>query len=82
MIDLQKKIISMQMNKIDEIIYQYIKENVPFKRELTKGRLKWHGIKLAQHANTFNGTISFDLLQRGKKIAPTLEIVINNYKII
>lgn len=80
--NITNKLISNIIEKEDEFIKNQLKLAKPqIKGEITKGKLKWRGIKLIE-INDFNGTTKW-IEQRGKQIGERLQytykIKIPNY---
>ena len=71
-------IIITSVIKQEEIFFKrYIEEfaNPPIKGEITKGKIRWRGIKIVQVNNGFQ--IIKWLEQRGKEISPKIVIDFN-----
>lgn len=76
--EIQSKLIAEILIKEDEFIEKYVRENaIPkIKGKITKGKLKWRGIKLCQFEGNPNGTLKW-VTQRGVQISPKIIISIN-----
>ena len=79
--NITSRLMSNIIQKEDEFIKNQLKLVVPkIKGEITKGKLKWRGIKLIE-INDINGTTKW-IEQRGKQIGERLEykIILNQNK--
>lgn len=63
------------VKKRDEFLKSSLLKNVtpPIKRELTRGKLKWRGIKLMHQHETFKDIYWIE--QRGERISPNFYIM-------
>ena len=77
--NIQEKIISIFQKKVDnkmeEFFNPYLRE-LGIKGEITKGKLKWHGVKMKVEHNIWS--VKYQLTQRGVDVSPILEI---NYQL-
>lgn len=79
--NITSRLMSNIIQKEDEFIKNQLKLVVPkIKGEITKGKLKWRGIKLIE-INDINGNTKW-IEQRGKQIGERLEykIILNQNK--
>lgn len=69
-----EKEVSSFIKKRDEIFEKALRENAvpPVKGEITKGKLKWRGIRIAQKSNGFK--ITYSIQQRGVNIGPEVSL--------
>lgn len=76
--ELQSKLMAEAIKKEDEFIEKYVRENATpkIKGKITKGKLKWRGIKLCQFHDNNNGTLKW-VTQRGVQISPKIIISFN-----
>lgn len=74
------KFIQEQLKKEEEIFTSALRimAEPPINGEITKGKVRWRGIRIVQHNDGFKYTKWLE--QRGKKISPTIVFdgIINN----
>jgi hypothetical protein len=73
--NIQNEIITQFIKKTDEKLMEFITPYLRIagiKGEITKGKIKWRGIKMKVHSD-FNST-KYQLNQRGIDISPIFEI--------
>ena len=70
-----KQMVELSDKKLQEFILPYLRE-AGIKGEITKGKVKWRGIKLK--VKTSIGKVEYQLNQRGVDISPVFEINFNN----
>jgi hypothetical protein len=79
---LQSEIIESQVksidNKLSEFFTPYFR-SAGIKGEITKGKIKWRGIKMKVHYQL--GKQSYQLNQRGVNISPVFELVIAKHEL-
>jgi hypothetical protein len=76
---MQNDIIDLMMLSIDNDLFEFFNPYLRatgIKGEITKGKIKWRGIKMISHLG-FDFT-NYQLFQRGKKISPVYRV---NYRI-
>ena len=73
--NIQQSIIEDAIKKENDYFEKYIRENATpkIKGEITKGKLKWRGIKLCVFNGHYEGTMKW-VTQRGNQISPKLII--------
>jgi len=71
-----KKLLDQQTNDINEVLEKSLRNNATplIKGKLTKGKLKWRGIKLITNGTAEFGNIERWIEQRGKRISPVIII--------
>lgn len=77
--EIQSEVVDQMMKSIDKDLNEFFEpyfRSVGIKGEITKGKIKWRGLKMRLYAS-FEGT-EYQLFQRGVAISPTLRI---NYPI-
>ena len=79
---IQNEIIKFQVESIDKqlsIFFTTYFRSLGIKGEITKGKIKWRGIKLK--VNYELGKQQYQLNQRGVDVSPILEIVISKHEL-
>lgn len=77
--NIQEKILSVFQKKVDDKMEEFFNpylRKLGIKGKITKGKLKWHGVRMKVEYNI--GSVKYQLNQRGVDVSPILEI---NYQI-
>ena len=77
--NIQEKILSIFQKKVDDKMEEFFNpylRKLGIKGKITKGKLKWHGVRMKVEHNI--GSVKYQLNQRGVDVSPILEI---NYQI-
>lgn len=79
------QLIEKQVKSQNDFLESEIRKNAipPIKGELTKGKVRWRGLRMIQRNNYTDGSTEMWIEQRGKRITPVVKnqiVIVNKIK--